>query len=153
MQINIRRTHPRAQLPKHASAGAACFDLSALDAGEVGACGGVFTFRTGLSFEIPAGHVMLVLCSRNGHGFKHGIRLANGAGVIDSDYRGEVMVGLRNDSPLRFEVKEGDRVAQALIVPLPSVQFVEVDTLGDTDRGAGGFGSTGVCALTSTTEF
>ena len=113
----------------------------------------MFAFRTGLSFEIPAGHVMLVLCSRNGHGFKHGIRLVNGAGVIDSDYRGEVMVGLRNDSPLRFEVKAGDRVAQALIVPVPSVQFVEVDTLGDTERGAGGFGSTGVSALTPTTEF
>ena len=64
-------------------------------------------------------------------------------GVIDSDYRGEVSVSLRNDSPLRFDYKAGDRLAQAMILPVPMVELVEAEELSDTERGAGGFGSTG----------
>ncbi|WP_297474494.1 dUTP diphosphatase [Ferrovum sp.] len=141
MQVKVKKLHKGAILPVYATAGAACFDLHALENGEVGACSrGVA--RTGLSFEVPAGHVMLVY-SRSGHGFKHGVRLANSVGVIDSDYRGEVSIGLRNDSPLRFDYKAGDRLAQAMILPVPMVELVEAEELSDTERGAGGFGSTG----------
>ena len=85
----------------------------------------------------------MLVYSRSGHGFKHGVRLANSVGVIDSDYRGEVSIGLRNDSPLRFDYKAGDRLAQAMILPVPMVELVEVEELSDTERGTGGFGSTG----------
>ena len=85
----------------------------------------------------------MLVFSRSGHGFKNSITLVNCVGVIDSDYRGELMVKLRNDSALRFSFEPGDRIAQAMIVQLPSVQFVAVEELSDTQRGAGGFGSTG----------
>ena len=142
MSIKIKKLHPSAELPTFATPGAACFDIKTVAPGEVGACGGTHSFPTGLAFEIPQGHVMLVF-SRSGHGFKNSITLVNCVGVIDSDYRGELMVKLRNDSALRFSFEPGDRIAQAMIVQLPSVQFVAVEELSDTQRGAGGFGSTG----------
>lgn len=142
LNVKIKKTHEDAIVPTYATPGAACFDLHALASGEVGACGGTLSVRTGLAFEIPAGHVMLVY-SRSGHGFKHGVRLVNGTGVIDSDYRGEVMVCLKNDGPEPLTVMHGDRIAQAMIVPIPQVELVEVDDLTDTKRGKGGFGSTG----------
>lgn len=130
-----------ASLPSYATSGAACFDLATINAGTVPAHGAA-TFRTGLSFEIPRGHVMLVY-SRSGHGFKRGTRLSNCVGVIDSDYRGEVMVRLHNDTAVPFSFEPGDRVAQAMIVALPAVQMVLAADLSDTQRGVGGFGSTG----------
>lgn len=121
--------------------GAACFDIASTQAGYV--CGGkTMTFPTGLQFEVPDGHVMLVF-SRSGHGFKHGVRLANSVGVIDSDYRGEVMVKLTNDGLHGFNVEEGDRIAQAMILPVQQVALTESDELSNTERGEGGFGSTG----------
>jgi dUTP pyrophosphatase len=97
---------------------------------------------TGLAVEIPAGFVMLVF-SRSGHGFKSGVRLANSVGVIDSDYRGEVKVKLQNDGSTNFEVMPGDRVAQAMLLPVPVVSLEWADELSDTERGANGHGSTG----------
>lgn len=148
MQINIKKVHPAAELPEYATSGAACFDLRALVLTEDNAVEttvpqyGAQLFRTGLSFEVPEGHVMLVY-SRSGHGFKNGVRLANCVGVIDSDYRGEVMVKLQNDSNISMLVFNGDRIAQAMIMPVQQVTFQEVEELSSTDRGAGGFGSTG----------
>ena len=142
MKVNVQKLHPAASLPTYATPGAACFDLRTIEAGEVGPCGGTFAFRTGLAVEVPAGHVMLVF-SRSGHGFKNSISMVNCVGVIDSDYRGEVMVKLRNNSPLRFGFEPGDRIAQAMILPFPQVELVEADSLSETARGAGGFGSTG----------
>lgn len=142
MKVRVQKLDPAASLPKFATDGAACFDLQTIEAGEVGPCGGTFAFRTGLAFEVPAGHVMLVF-SRSGHGFKNSISLVNCVGVIDSDYRGEVMVKLRNDSPLRFGFEPGDRIAQAMIMPLPAFELELVDELSTTQRGTGGFGSTG----------
>ena len=148
MELKVKKLHPDAKLPTYGSKGAACFDLYALDDGSP-LYGGLpiqfiedFTFRTGLSFEIPDGYVMHIY-SRSGHGFKHGVRLANSVGVIDSDYVGEVMVCLANDSDGLFEVKAGDRIAQAMLVPVNQVSFTEVQELKDTERGASGFGSTG----------
>ena len=86
----------------------------------------------------------MLVYSRSGHGFKYGVRLANCVGVIDSDYRGEVGVKLTADQTSEgFFVRNGDRIAQAMIVPVDRVEFEEVEKLSDTDRGTGGFGSTG----------
>lgn len=140
-EVKIKRLHPDAILPVYATAGAACFDLHALGDGVV-LPGRSAIFDVGFSVEVPPGYVMKVY-SRSGHGFKHGIRLGNGTGIVDSDYRGELMVALRNDSDERFIVRKGDRIAQAMIeVSLP-VEIVEVDELSTTERGAGGIGSTG----------
>lgn len=144
--LKIKRLHPDAIIPKHATAGSACFDLHAV-------CEGPIIIRpycqenihTGLAFEVPTGFVMLVF-SRSGHGFKNDTRLANCVGVIDSDYRGEVMVRLSRDFSAvsnALTVNNGDRIAQAMLLPVPAVALVEVDELGETERGEGGFGSTG----------
>lgn len=143
MKIHVKKLHESANLPRYATTGAACFDLQTIEAGELSPYGGTCQFRTGLAFEVPEGHVMLIF-SRSGHGFKNDISLSNCVGVIDSDYRGEVQVKLRNDSAIRFGFEPGDRIAQALIMPIPTVQLVEATSLSETDRGAGGFGSTGV---------
>lgn len=84
----------------------------------------------------------MLVYSRSGHGFKQGMRLVNCVGVIDSDYRGEVMVKLRMDQEGDFNVKNGDRVAQAMLIKLPSYTLEEAAELSDTARGTGGFGST-----------
>ena len=139
MDVKFRRTSPYAQTPMLATSGAAAFDLVAVDDGIVGAHGR--TFDTGLQVEIPPGFVLLVF-SRSGHGFRFGVRLANGTGVIDSDYRGNVMCKLISDGE-PMPVRRGDRIAQAMIVPVPVVRWVEDESLSETERGAGGFGSTG----------
>lgn len=141
LQVRVKANDPRAKLPVYATPGAACFDLASIQDGWV-AGGKTMIFRTGLQFEVPEGHVMLVF-SRSGHGFKSDVRLANCVGVIDSDYRGEVMVKLTNDGVYGMGVKEGDRIAQAMIVPFQQAAFVAVDGLSETERGEGGFGSTG----------
>lgn len=153
MNVKIKKLHRDAVVPTYGTSGAACFDLYAIDDADMssllpsdchmpvefyGAC----TFRTGLAFEVPEGHVLQVY-SRSGHGFKHGVRLSNCTGIIDSDYRGELMVKLHNDGDEPFIVKKGDRIAQAMIVPVEQVSFDVVDYLSGTDRGDGGFGSTG----------
>jgi len=154
MHLKVKKLDPAAILPVYATPGAACFDIHALtpwgspdwDSHEARRVDGSSpqTFRTGLAFEIPDGHVMLVF-SRSGHGFKNDVRLANATGIIDADFRGELMVKLTCDSDLSQEliVRPGDRIAQAMIVPIPRVEMVEVDELGTTERGAGGLGSTG----------
>lgn len=140
-QLKIKRLHPDAIIPRYATAGAACLDLHSIDADTLEP-GMACEIRTGLAVEIPDGHVMLIF-SRSGHGFRYGVRLANAVGVIDSDYRGEVRIKLRNDGTVPLVVSRGDRIAQAMILPAPKVQMVEVEDLTSTERGAGGFGSTG----------
>lgn len=145
-KLKIRRIHDDAIIPQYATAGAACFDLHVVGLTQPVMVfqGQPLTLRTGLAFEIPPGFVMLVF-SRSGHGFNYDTRLANCVGVIDSDYRGEVMVRLASDSDRLdlLTVKNGDRIAQAMLVEVPRVDFVEADDLGETARGADGFGSTG----------
>lgn len=146
--LKVKRLHPDAVLSEYATDGSACFDLRAVDCGQqspIWGSGPGATFRTGLAFEIPSGYVMLIF-SRSGHGFKNETRLANCVGVIDSDYRGEVMVRLVRDGGNALDilrVNPGDRIAQAMLVPIPRVALVEVDDLSATARGDGGFGSTG----------
>ena len=146
LTIGVKAVHPDATaLPMHQTAGAACVDLHVvgLDAPVTLSPGQSESFGTGLVFEIPAGYAMLIY-SRSGHGFKNGMRLVNGTGVIDSDYRGEVRVGLVCDPHGKgITISNGDRVAQAMVVPVPQVRYEFRQELGSTDRGTGGFGSTG----------
>jgi len=144
MKLKIKRIHPDAIMPTYGTGGAACFDLYAIQCPKLTSVFGAHTFRTGLSFEVPDGYVMLVY-SRSGHGFKNDTRLANSVGVVDSDYRGEVMVRLTRDAhtPNYLTVSPGDRIAQAMLISVPKLTLVEVDELSETGRGVGGFGSTG----------
>jgi dUTP pyrophosphatase len=152
MDIKIKKLTSGARIPTYATDGSGAFDLY-VDSDhwpEVTQKIGLhvlgrapYHFGTGLSFEIPKDHVMLVF-SRSGHGFNYGARLSNCVGVIDSDFRGEVKVALTCDMPDgRLTVKPGDRIAQALIIPVPRVQLLLSDELGETSRGDNGFGSTG----------
>lgn len=153
MEIKIKKLHPRAKMPAYATADAACFDLHAATVAECQCIGSVvhegypITCETGLAFEIPQGNVMLIF-GRSGHGFKDNVRLSNAVGVIDADFRGEVKVKLTCDiDPPDYKpglfVKPGDRIAQALVLPVERVNFIFADELSDTERGTGGFGSTG----------
>jgi dUTP pyrophosphatase len=145
MRLKYKKLEEGASAPRFASDGAACFDLVSLVRGApiCIAPREAKIVATGLAFEVPEGHVMMVY-SRSGHGFKSGVRLANCTGVIDSDYRGEVMVKLINEGDLPFFIGNGERVAQAMIVQLPQYELEESDELGNTARGTSGFGSTGV---------
>jgi dUTP pyrophosphatase len=126
-------------LPEYASAGAAGADLRASETVEI-APGGRAAVPTAVRLEIPPGHVGLVW-PRSGLAVRHGIDTL--AGVIDSDYRGEVRVVLVNHGDLSFRVEKGDRVAQLLVQHVERARFVAADSIRETDRGAGGFGSTG----------
>ncbi len=153
MKLKIQKLHENAKTPTYAHEGDACFDLTACSVdglyqvptpicgGESVVCG------TGLAFEIPEGHVMLVF-SRSGMGFKHGIRLANGTGIIDACYNGEVLVKLMRDQPYDDMppplIRPGDRIAQAMVIPVESCEFEIVEQLQLTKRGSSGFGGSGV---------
>lgn len=138
--VRVKKLHEDALLPEYQSQGAACFDLHTVHSGRLMSNQAV-VFRTGLAFEVPAGHVMLIF-SRSGHGFNAGVRLSNCVGVVDSDYRGEVMVKLTSDGG-ELNVRAGDRIAQAMIVPVSQVRLQWAEELEETARGHGGMGSTG----------
>lgn len=142
--VSVKRLVSKAKIPTYGSTGAACFDFYAcLDKNEVVVPPhAMVKVGTGLAFSIGKGNV-LFLYSRSGHGFKHGLRFVNCVGVIDSDYRGEVMVGLYNDSDTPYTIKDGERIAQGIVQSYLPTVFVETDDLDETERGTGGFGSTG----------
>lgn len=147
--MKINRLSASARLPRRASDGAAGFDLFAAERTVIPAAhareGHVDIGRalvpTGLAFSIPAGHVGRI-GSRSGLSVKHNIE--TGAGWIDSDYRGEVKVELKNFSGQDFIVEEGDRIAQLIILPIVTPELETIEYLPPTPRGAGGFGSTGI---------
>ena len=133
--------------PTYATAGSAAVDLrAALDEGQTVTIlpGERYTFPTGISIAPERADVVAIVASRSGLGVKHGIVAANGIGVIDSDYRGEVHVCLRNNGNEPFTVARGDRIAQLLFLPILTADFMVVRELDETERGTGGFGSTGV---------
>jgi len=147
VEVRVKKLHKDARLPTYATDGSGCFDIYTYEGVYLDPDIPTETLRTGLVFEIPEGHVMLVF-SRSGHGFNNDVRLANCVGVIDSDYRGELKVKLVLDDlkssgfGLPYKL-QGNRIAQALIVPIPRVSFEETEFLSETSRGIGGFGSTG----------
>lgn len=141
--VPVKRLDPRAKLPAYGSADAAGADLYALTDGPVAvAPGQTVLIRTGLALAIPRGYVGLVY-ARSGLATKQGLAPANKVGVIDADYRGELMVSLHNHGDEARTVECGDRIAQLVIAPYLTAQFQAAEELDDTGRGAGGFGSTG----------
>jgi dUTP diphosphatase len=140
--VRVARLDPRAQLPTRAYEHDAGFDLYALEARRLGP-GGRGSVRTGIAVEIPEGSAGLVL-PRSGLADRHGIALVNAPGLIDAGYRGEVRVLLLNTDPVEpFEVAEGDRIAQLVVVRVESPVLEEVEELSSSERGGGGFGSSG----------
>lgn len=142
VNMKVKRMMLAATLPTRATEGAACLDFYASEDALVVNNKGVI-IRTGIKVEVPPGWA-LMLYSRSGHGFKSNVRLANCVGVIDSDYRGEILVKLACDSShTPLHIKKGDRICQGMLIEVPPVVISEVIELSETDRGAGGFGSTG----------
>lgn len=143
MKIEIKKLRAGAQLPTRGSAFAAGYDLRAcIDAPIAIAPGETKMVGTGLSVAVPAGYFGAVF-ARSGLASKQGLRPANCVGVCDSDYRGEYTVALHNDSSVSREVQNGDRIAQLVVIPCLDLDFEQVDELSATERGTGGFGSTG----------
>ena len=105
--------------------------------------GGRKVIPTGIAIALPSAQYVALVFARSGLGIKHGVAPANCVGVIDSDYRGEIMVGLQNSGESDYTIQPADRIAQLMITPVVQAQVELVDELDDTDRGAGGFGSTG----------
>ena len=141
--VNIKKIKPNATIPVYGSAEAAGADLYACtDSAIEIAPGETFLVPTGLAMELPCGYAGLIY-ARSGLASKKGLAPANKVGVIDSDYRGEVMVALHNHSKVTATIEPQERIAQLVITPYIAAVFNEVDTLEDTERGAGGFGSTG----------
>lgn len=142
-KIHVKKLHPNAILPTYGSINAAGADLYAcIDESVTIAPGEVFWVPTGIALEVPAGCAGLVY-ARSSMGAKRGLAPANKVGVVDSDYRGEVKVVLLNHSKQPQTIEPGERVAQFVITPVLTPQYEEIAELTDTDRGAGGFGSTG----------
>ena len=141
--LRVRQLRPDATVPQYQTAGAAGMDLHACIAEPVTiAPGRIAAIPTGLSMEIPQGFEGQVR-PRSGLATKHGVTVPNAPGTIDSDYRGEVAVVLVNLGGEPFVIGRGDRIAQLVVAPVAAVRFEEVPELGETARGAGGFGSSG----------
>lgn len=141
--MRVARLDPRARLPTRAYDRDAGLDLYALEPRRL-APGGRGSVRTGIAVEIPLGQAGLVL-PRSGLADRHGIALVNAPGLIDAGYRGELRVLLLNTDPVEpFEVAAGDRIAQLVLVRVEAPELEEVERLEDTERGAGGFGSSGL---------
>ena len=143
MKVYLKKLDSRAVLPTYGSAAAAGADLYALCEGEI--CiqpSETALVHTGIAMEIPEGYAGLIY-ARSGLASKRGLAPANKVGVIDADYRGEIMVALHNHSARPQTVQNGERIAQLVIAPFLHADFAETDELSDTARGAGGFGSTG----------
>ncbi|MBE6948937.1 MAG: dUTP diphosphatase [Ruminococcaceae bacterium] len=143
MKVLYKKLSENAKEPSYGTTGSAAADMYALLEGELTISPKeTVLVHTGIAMEIPEGYVGLV-CARSGLATKRGLAPANKVGVIDSDYRGEIMVALHNHSSVPQTIAPYERVAQLMIVPYLFADFDEVDNLDDTDRGAGGFGSTG----------
>ena len=143
MELNIKKLNEKAVLPTYGTVYSAGADLYAcLDQDEVILPGEVKLIKTGLAMEIPEGYAGFIY-ARSGLALKRGLAPANKVGVIDADYRGEIMVALYNHSQVAQTITDKERIAQIVFAPFLKVSFNEVDTLNDTVRGSGGFGSTG----------
>lgn len=149
MKLKFKRLHKLAKAPAYSREGDANIDLHAVieqdefgDKPIVMRPGEQVILRTGIAIEVEPEWVFAIY-SRSGHGFKNEIRLSNCVGQIDSNYRGEVMVALKNDGKARVTIKNGDRIAQGRLEPAPKIELIEVDELSTSNRGAAGLGSSG----------
>lgn len=142
-KVNVKKLSPDAVIPTYGSEFSAGADLYACVEGSVTLNPGqTLLVKTGIAMEIPEGYAGLIY-ARSGLATKKGLAPANKVGVIDSDYRGEIMVALYNHSQVPATVENGERIAQIVIAPFLKADFIESEELSDTQRGAGGFGSTG----------
>ena len=139
LKIKIKKMHPRAVLPTYAKQGDAAMDLYAAEFAKDKY--GNFVYYTGVAIEIPPGFVGLLFPRSSVS--KTSMALANSVGVVDSGYRGEIILKYRQVGDIARIYNTGDRVGQIIIIPYPKVEFIEVTELSITDRGDGGFGSTG----------
>ena len=130
--------------PFYATAGAAAMDLCAcVDEPVEVAPRALVSIPTGIAIALPSAEYVALVFARSGLGIKHGIALSNGVGVIDSDYRGELKVGLVNHGDVPYTIQPGDRIAQLMVLPILRPTLTVVEELDETERGSGGFGSTG----------
>ena len=148
MELKFKAIHPKIgreiPLPQFATPGSAAMDLRAcLDGPVTLQAGARAVIPTGLAMALPSADYVALVFARSGLGIKKGVCLSNGAGVIDSDYRGEIAVGLVNLSGEDYTVQPGDRIAQLMVVPVVQPTVTLADELDETDRGSGGLGSTG----------
>jgi len=142
-ELQVTRLKPEATLPERQTGGSVGYDISAcLDDDVLIQAGETHKIGSGIAIALMPGYAAFIY-ARSGLGINKGIIPANCVGVIDSDYRGEVIVGLKNTSGKPFTVKNGDRIAQMVIAKCELPEIVPCDDLGDTARGDGGFGSTG----------
>lgn len=147
MNIKVKLKLTRgAACPQYATEGSAAVDLCAMtDEPCTVLPGEIMRLPTGVAIAPETDDVVAIVAARSGLSLKHGISLANGIGVIDSDYRGEISVCVRNNSDTAYTITPGERIAQLMFVPVCSASFSEVEELDSTARGEGGFGSTGKC--------
>lgn len=144
IEVPIKRLDPDLPLPKYAKPGDAGCDLIAAEQIMLEPGGGRALISTGIAIALPEGYAAFIQ-PRSGLAFKHGVTCLNTPGLIDSGYRGELKVLLVNTDPnVPFEVNRGERIAQLVIQKVEQAEFAEIDDLSETERGAGGFGSTGV---------
>ena len=142
--LKIKRLREGAQLPKRETPGSAGHDRRAcIDSDLLIPAGESVRVPTGLAIEMESANFVAIIAARSSMAAKYGITMGNGIGVIDSDYRGEISILLRNCSQEDFMVHPGDRVAQLLLMPVDLPEIVEAEELSQTQRGEGGFGSTG----------
>lgn len=141
--VNVKKLRDNAIIPTQGSKYAAGYDLyAAVDTPITIKSGETVKIGTGLAFELPEGFFAGIF-ARSGLATKQGLRPANCVGVVDCDYRGEVIVAIHNDSNRDVVIAPGDRIAQMILLPYQSMEFIEVSDLSETDRGDGGFGSSG----------
>lgn len=144
INVKIKILKNGINIPEYATSGAAAVDLrSALDDGITILPGKRVLIPTGIAIAPETSGVVAILAARSGLSVKHGITVTNGIGVIDSDYRGEISVSLCNVSDTPYTITPGERIAQLMFVPVLHANFIGAATLDDTERGEGGFGSTG----------
>ena len=144
MNIKIKKLKDNAIIPTRGTTGSAGMDLYACIENEITiAPNELKIIPTGIAIALPSSDVAAFLYARSGLGVKHGICLSNGVGVVDSDYRGEICVGLCNVSSEPYTISKNERIAQMVIAPVVMTEFTEVTELDETLRGEGGFGSTG----------
>jgi dUTP pyrophosphatase len=136
LEIKVKKLHPNAIIPVYASPGATAMDVTAVEKTETGK---FIEYGTGLSFEVPKGYVLLAF-PRSSVSNKD-LMLKNCVGILDSDYRGELKLRFQNFGEDQYAI--GERIAQIMILPHPEVRFIEANELSETQRGSGGFGSTG----------
>lgn len=138
LKIRFKKLHPAAVMPTRATTGSAGFDLTAVSENWKDGC---VIYDTGIAVEIPAGYVGMVF--QRSSVYKTGLSLANSVGIVDADFRGSISFVFRIGYGPSQPYKVGERIGQIVFVPIPDVELVEADKLSETERGAGGYGSTG----------